>query len=56
MKTNYLICPGEACPLRLLCQRFMAWLDNEDEHPDEMIPAFKDGKCPAYEEKPFYAV
>ena len=54
-KTNYLLCSGEACPLRLTCQRFMAWLDNEDEDADEMEPAFKDGSCKRHIIKEFYA-
>ena len=52
--SNYLICPGEACPLRLTCQRFMAWLDNEDEDTEEMVPAFKDGACERHIMKEFY--
>ena len=55
-KTNYLICPGGACPLRLICQRFMAWLwlDNEDEDADEMEPAYHNDACDKYIEKEFY--
>lgn len=53
-KTNYLICSGEACPIRLTCRRFIAWLNNEDEDADEMIPAFKDGECDSYLAEPFY--
>lgn len=52
--TNYLICPGEACPLRLTCLRFMAWLDNEDEDAEEMEPAFKDGACERHIIKEYY--
>lgn len=53
-KTNYLICPGEACPIRLCCRRFHAWIDNEDEEAEEMIPAFRDGNCDKLIEQPFY--
>lgn len=53
-KTNYLICPGEACPLRMTCQRFQNWLNHEDEDPDEMEPAYNNGECYAYDAKPFY--
>lgn len=53
-ETNYLICHGGACPLRLTCRRFMAWLDNEDEEAEEMMPSFKDGDCDRYEMKEYY--
>ena len=51
---NYLLCPGESCPLRLTCNRFHAWLDNEDEDELEMVPAYKDGHCELYNQKEFY--
>ena len=53
-KANYLICPGEACPIRLCRRRFHAWIDNEDEEAEEMIPAFRDGNCDKLIEQPFY--
>ena len=55
-KTNYLICPGEACPLRMTCERHQSWLNNEDEDADEMEPAYnsKTGACERYEQKTFY--
>lgn len=53
-KTNYLICPGEACPIRLICRRFQEWINNEDDDADEMTPAFKNGECTAYVAEPFY--
>ena len=53
-KGNYLLCPGESCPLRLTCNRFHAWLDNEDEEDLEMAPAYKDGRCELYLQKEFY--
>ncbi len=53
-KTNYLLCSGEACPLRLTCRRFMAWLDNEDEDTDEMEPAYHNDACDKYIAKEFY--
>ena len=52
--TNYLLCPGEACPLRRTCQRFMAWLNNEDEDAEEMVPAFRNGACERYKIKEYY--
>ena len=54
MKTNYLICPGEACPLRLTCIRFHRWLDNDDENAEEMEPAFRDGVCDKFIMKEYY--
>ena len=55
-KTNYLICSGEACPLRMTCQRHQEWLNNEDEDADEMEPAYnsKTGACERYDIKEFY--
>lgn len=53
-KTNYLICSGGACPLRMTCQRFMAWLDNENEDADEMLPAYKGDTCERYLIKEYY--
>lgn len=55
-KTNYLICSGEACPLRMTCWRHQAWLNNEDDEADEMEPAYnsKTGACKRYEQKEFY--
>lgn len=55
-KANYLLCSGEACPIRLTCFRFMAWMNNEDEDAEEMDPAysFKTDKCEKYEQKTFY--
>lgn len=55
---NYLICPGEACPLRMTCQRHQAWLNNEDEDADEMIPAYnsKTGGCERYDRREFYGL
>lgn len=54
--TNYIICSGEACPLQMTCQRHQAWLNNEDEDADEMIPAYnpKTGVCERYDIKEFY--
>lgn len=51
-KTNFLICSGEACPLKLTCLRFSAWLDNEEEEADEIIPDYVD--CKSYEQKQYY--
>lgn len=53
-KTNYLICSGEACPLRMTCERHRAWLNNEDEDADEMEPAYHDGKCAFYVRKDYF--
>lgn len=53
-KTNYLICSGEACPLRMTCQRFQNWLSNEDDDADEMEPDYHDGHCWEYIAKEFY--
>lgn len=55
-KTNYLLCPGDACPFRFACARFGAWLDNDDDDPDEMAPAydFKKKTCDLYSPKEYY--
>ena len=55
-KTNYLICPGEACPLRMTCRRHQEWLNNEDDEADEMDPAYnpKTGACERYDIKDYY--
>lgn len=54
---NILVCSGEACPLRLSCCRFSAWLNSDDhEQEDEMAPSydFKKGQCRAYKQKEYY--
>lgn len=55
---NYLLCPGEASPLRMTCQRHQAWLNNEDEDADEMIPAYnsKTGVCERFDRKEYYGL
>lgn len=53
-KTNYLLCSGEACPLRMSCNRHQAWLDNEDFEAPEMNPDYHEGECYAFEAKPQY--
>ena len=53
-KTNYLICPGEACPLRMTCRRFQSWLYRDDDSDDEMIPAYKGDTCERYLMKEYY--
>ena len=53
-RTNYLICHGEACPLRMTCRRYQEWLNNEDDEANEMDPDYHDGKCYAYEQKQYY--
>ena len=53
MKTNHLLCPGDACPLRMTCQHFADWLNNEDDEAPEMTP-YNDGACYAYEQRTFY--
>lgn len=54
MKTNYLICSGDACPLRMTCRRHQQWLNNEDDEADEMEPDYHNGKCYAYEQEEYY--
>lgn len=54
MKTNYLLCPGDACPMRMTCQRFSAWLDNEDDEAPEMNPDYHEGECVFYERKDYF--
>jgi len=55
-KTNYLLCSGEACPLRMTCRRHQEWLNNEDDEADEMEPAYRPKLdiCAKYEQKTFY--
>lgn len=53
-KINYLICSGEACPLRMTCQRFQNWLNNEDDDADEMEPDYHGNHCEKYVAKEFY--
>lgn len=53
-KTNYLLCPGDACPLRMTCRRHQEWLNNEDDEADEMIPYYHNGGCFGYDQKEFY--
>ena len=56
-KTNFLICSGEACPLRLICRRFHDWIDNEDAGAEEMAPAFshKTDDCEFFNQIDFFA-
>ena len=51
---NFLLCPGEACPLRHSCLRFQEWLNNEDDEAPEMNPDYQEGECYAYEQKKYY--
>lgn len=53
-KTNYLLCPGDACPLRMTCQRYQEWLNSDDDEAPEMDPDFHDGECVFYERKDYY--
>ena len=53
-KTNYLICSGEACPLRMTCRRHQEWLNNEDDEAEEMSPAYHKDSCERYERKEYY--
>lgn len=53
-KTNYLICPGEACPLRMTCERHQSWLNNEDDEAPEMDPDYHDDGCAFYEQKSYF--
>lgn len=52
-KTNHLICPGDACPLRMTCQRYQDWLNNEDDEAPEMDPDY-DGECWGFVRKDYY--
>ena len=54
MKANYLLCPGDACPLRFTCMRWQEWLNNEDNDAEEMIPDYHNGECYAYKRKDYY--
>ena len=54
MKTNYLLCPGDYCPIRWTCSRFTAWLNNEDDEAPEMTPDYHDGECWGYDKKEYY--
>jgi hypothetical protein len=54
MKSNYMICPGDACPLRFTCQRSQGWLNSEDDEAPEMNPDYNDNGCWAYEQREYY--
>lgn len=56
MKTtdNHLLCSGEACPLRMSCNRHQEWLNNEDFEAPEMTPDYHDGECYAFERKEYF--
>ena len=53
-KTNYLLCPGDACPLRMTCERYRAWLNNEDDEAPEVMPDYHEGECVFYERKEYF--
>lgn len=53
-KTNYLLCRGDACPLRMTCQRHQKWLSRDDEEESEMNPDYHEGECYAFEPKEYY--
>lgn len=53
-KTNNLICPGDACPLRHSCQRFTDWLNNEDDEAPEMHPDYHEEECWGFVRKDYY--
>lgn len=54
MKTNYLLCPGDACPLRFTCQRWQDWLNNEDDETPEMHPDYHEDECWGFVSKEYY--
>ena len=54
MKTNHLLCPGDACPLRHSCRKFQNWLNSEDDEDQEMTPDYHEGECMFYEQKTYY--
>lgn len=54
-KTNYLLCRGDNCPLKMSCYRHFAWLHNEDDfEAPEMEPDYHEGECYAYDQKEYY--
>ena len=53
-KTNYLLCPGDNCPLKMSCYRYFAWFHNEDDEAPEMEPDYHEGKCYGFEPKRYY--
>lgn len=54
MKTNYLLCSGEACPIRYTCWRYNWWLNNEDDEAPEMDPDYQEGECVFYFPRDYY--
>lgn len=54
MKSNYMTCPGDACPLRMTCQRHQAWLSRDDDEESEMNPDYHEGECVFYEQKDYF--
>ena len=53
-KTNYLLCPGDACPLRMTCQRYQALLNSDDDDAPEMMPDYNEGECWGFQPKEYY--
>lgn len=53
-KTNYLLCRGDACPLKMSCNRYFEWQNADDTEESEMEPDYHDGDCYAFEAKPQY--
>ena len=47
-KTNDLLCRGDACPLRLSCDRHQRWLSRDDDEESEMEPDYREGECPFF--------
>lgn len=54
MKANYMVCPGDACPLRMTCERFHAWLNSEDDEAPEATPDYHEGECVFYDQHQYY--
>ena len=53
-KTNYLLCRGDNCPLKMSCQLHFDWLNSEDDEESEMEPDYHDGYCIFLVPKPQY--
>lgn len=53
-KTNYLLCRGDNCPLRMSCQRYFEYQNTDDCEESEMEPDYHDGECYGFEAKRVY--
>ena len=47
--------PGDSCPIKMTCLKYLKWLSSEDNDEDDTIlPDYHEGNCHNYEQKEFY--